>query len=208
MRVLIYSTNRLFGECLKHGLSLNKEVTWVGFAADIPEAVSLAKKKPGITLLLDMACGEMPEVLETLQANINFSCSIALAVDVCNGGKLLRCASLGFQGFVPTDTPLNEVTEIILAANRGEVHLQPKATAGLLRELREKTVEKDDSFESLTLRERDICRLVCDGLTNKEIALEINRSVGTVKNHIHAILTKLNVARRAAIPRCCLSKRL
>ncbi|MEL6169856.1 MAG: LuxR C-terminal-related transcriptional regulator, partial [Pseudomonadota bacterium] len=52
----------------------------------------------------------------------------------------------------------------------------------------------------LTRREREVCLLVCEGLTNKEIAREMNRSVGTVKNHIHSILGKLDVPRRGAIP--------
>ena len=59
----------------------------------------------------------------------------------------------------------------------------------------------------LTQRESEICRLICDGRTNKEIALEMKRSVGTVKNHVHSILSKLDLPRRGAIPRYLLNIR-
>ena len=50
----------------------------------------------------------------------------------------------------------------------------------------------------LTAREREILRLVGQGLTNQQIAERLTLEVGTVKNHVHRILHKLNVADRQA----------
>ena len=49
----------------------------------------------------------------------------------------------------------------------------------------------------LTVRERQIARLLDEGLSNKEIAIQLCIEVATVKNHVHNILEKLNVQRRA-----------
>ena len=49
----------------------------------------------------------------------------------------------------------------------------------------------------LTLREREIVGLIARGLSNKEIARRLGIEVTTVKNHVHNILDKLGVARRA-----------
>lgn len=51
----------------------------------------------------------------------------------------------------------------------------------------------------LSDRERTVAALVADGLSNKEIARDLGISPATVKNHVHATLTKLNLPRRAAI---------
>jgi two-component system nitrate/nitrite response regulator NarL len=49
----------------------------------------------------------------------------------------------------------------------------------------------------LTRREREIVRLIDEGLSNKEIAASLRIQLATVKNHVHHILVKLGVQRRA-----------
>jgi VCBS repeat-containing protein len=51
----------------------------------------------------------------------------------------------------------------------------------------------------LTQRERQIARLVCDGLSNKEIARQLNVSQGTVKVHLHNIFQKLEISNRTVL---------
>lgn len=53
--------------------------------------------------------------------------------------------------------------------------------------------------DTLTERQRRIAELVADGLLNKQIAHELGIAPATVKNHVHAILNKLGLPRRAAI---------
>jgi DNA-binding NarL/FixJ family response regulator len=54
---------------------------------------------------------------------------------------------------------------------------------------------------TLTAREREILRLIEAGRTNKAIALELGCSISTVKNHVHALLSKLGVNRRTEAAR-------
>jgi DNA-binding NarL/FixJ family response regulator len=49
----------------------------------------------------------------------------------------------------------------------------------------------------LSQREHEILSLIRDGLSNKDIARALTIEVATVKNHVHAVLTKLNVSTRA-----------
>lgn len=202
MRVLVYSANRLFGECLERGLSRQHGIAWSGFAADVPQAVELAGDRAETVVLIDCTIAEVAGVIEALRARLRVSSVLALAVDQRDGESLLKCARLGCQGVVSVDTPLEAVPGIIRAAGRGEVELTPRAAADMFRVLSDdRILASEPAGKGLTRREREVCRLVCDGLSNKEIALELNRSVGTVKNHIHAILSKLDVPRRSAIPR-------
>jgi DNA-binding NarL/FixJ family response regulator len=53
----------------------------------------------------------------------------------------------------------------------------------------------------LTARQHEIAHLVADGLSNKQIARKVGISHYTVKNHVHAVLRKFDVTRRAALGR-------
>ncbi|EEE36075.1 two-component regulator [Rhodobacteraceae bacterium KLH11] len=204
MRVLIYSHNRLFGECLKRGLSRERDVAWVAHAVDLSRVAELEEELLGASILVDLASADVSAVVEKVSLLVPDACFLALGVGEGDGDALIKCARIGFQGIVPVDTPLDELCGLIRAAQRGEMKLAPKAVAGLFRALHERLSDQavivPAEPEILTRREREVCTLVCEGLTNKEIARELNRSVGTVKNHIHAILGKLEVPRRGAIP--------
>jgi two-component system nitrate/nitrite response regulator NarL len=52
-------------------------------------------------------------------------------------------------------------------------------------------------LQRLTRREREVLDLVADGLSNKQIARRLRIELPTVKNHVHSILDKLDVSRRA-----------
>ena len=54
-------------------------------------------------------------------------------------------------------------------------------------------------LEGLTPREHDVARLVAAGMTNKEIAVRLRISVGTVKHYVHQILDKTGLPGRVAI---------
>ena len=54
-------------------------------------------------------------------------------------------------------------------------------------------------LDKLTARQREVALLVATGLSNKEIARTLGLSVSTVKDHVHAILTRLGLASRAAL---------
>jgi two-component system nitrate/nitrite response regulator NarL len=53
--------------------------------------------------------------------------------------------------------------------------------------------------KALTVRERQIALLVCDGLSNKQLGEQLNLTEGTVKVHLHKIYRKLGLRNRAAL---------
>jgi ATP/maltotriose-dependent transcriptional regulator MalT len=66
-----------------------------------------------------------------------------------------------------------------------------------VNQLAERVVDFDAGYYSLlTRREREILELIADDLTNQEIADRLVIELGTVKNHVHHILDKLNVSSR------------
>lgn len=114
--------------------------------------------------------------------------------------EVIACADHGFISYVPRNACVEDMLEVVRLALREEVVCDPKVSGGLLRELRRRRAlaPPADSVgeEDLTRREREVLRLLGRRLSNKEIARQLCLSTATVKNHVHAILTKLKIHRR------------
>jgi two-component system nitrate/nitrite response regulator NarL len=114
--------------------------------------------------------------------------------------EVIETVEAGAAGFVLGEDGIGEVVESIQCAARGEVRCSAQAAAVLARRLASLAISRnsDPGDESkLTVRELQIVKLVDDGLSNKQIAEVLHIQVATVKNHVHSILEKLNVSRRA-----------
>ncbi len=203
MRILVFSGNRLFGQCLCRGLSEQPDVEHAhacDSASDIP---AMALSNDASAVLIDLGDPEGEQAARTIAAAIPDTPILALSVDDSVAAEIMDCARLGCRSFVPRKASISDVVRIIHAAERGEVTMRPSVAACLMQAIAEKDVADPNGLpECLTRREKEICSLICEGLTNKEIAREIGRSVGTIKNHVSSILSKLDVPRRSAIHNC------
>jgi DNA-binding NarL/FixJ family response regulator len=113
----------------------------------------------------------------------------------------LACAEAGLAGFVDENGSIDALVETTLSALRGELCCSPRIAALLCDRLASlaNKIESQGDAGTLTPRELEIASLVSRGLSNKEIAMDLRIGPATVKNHVHNILDKLNVKRRAAI---------
>lgn len=200
MRSLIYSENKLFGQCLSHGLAAQPSVAFVRHSPDIADIPSLAATHQVSSVLVDLGDAAGAIALRTLARALPGMCLVAMSVDDGAADQVIACARLGCHGIVPRDASLEDVTRIVHAAERGEVTVRPSITAQMMQALAARVPESSPGLpDCLTRREQQICSLLCEGLSNKEIAREVNRSVGTVKNHVRSILAKLDLPRRSAV---------
>ena len=200
MRCLIFSANRLFAECLCAGLSTQEAVEFAKTCLAAQEIAAVVEQHGITSVLVDLSDPDAWCLIKPLRAARPELCILALSVDDQVAAEVVGCAKIGCHGVVPRDASLKTVVQVIAAAECGEIAMRPKVVAGIMRALAEPDVSHVDEIPScLTRREREICTLVAEGLTNKEIAREVNRSVGTIKNHVSSILTKLDVPRRGAI---------
>jgi DNA-binding NarL/FixJ family response regulator len=114
----------------------------------------------------------------------------------------LRFIEAGAAGYIRKDSSLKEFMECIRLAQRGEAQVSPRIAGAMMERLSNlarkfSAVEhKMDKDARLTSRELQVLQFIGEGLTNQEIASRLVLEVGTVKNHVHSILEKLNVSNR------------
>ena len=113
----------------------------------------------------------------------------------------LACAEAGLVGFVGREGTIDDLAAALAAALAGEVRCSPRVAALLCGRVATLARGRAAPAGGLTSREREVAELVSEGLSNKQIALRLGIGPATVKNHVHAVLEKLHVARRGAIGR-------
>jgi DNA-binding NarL/FixJ family response regulator len=108
-----------------------------------------------------------------------------------------RAVFAGACGYLLKDAPAGDIVSGVRAAASGESMVSPRMARTLLDQLRDRDrgVRHPD-IESLSIREKEVLRLVVDGKDNAAIAEELFISPYTVKNHISNILLKLQVENR------------
>ena len=120
---------------------------------------------------------------------------------VASHDEALACAEAGISAFVGADGTIDDLAQAALLALDGKAVVSPTLTALLVQRIAALSEAHSQPNSTLTRREQEIACLIDHGLSNKEIAGSLRISPATVKNHVHAILEKLNVTRRNAIGR-------
>jgi NarL family two-component system response regulator LiaR len=109
----------------------------------------------------------------------------------------------GAIGYLTKNVSAHELAAAIRAAKAGKMTLSPEAAKVLVNNRLQ-----GQEYEALTEREREVLKLMVDGLTNSEIAGRLVVSLSTVKYHISNILLKLCVDNRVAAVTTAIQKKL
>jgi DNA-binding NarL/FixJ family response regulator len=105
----------------------------------------------------------------------------------------------GATGYLLREASSADVIAAVRATSRGEAVCPPKLCAELFRRLSQTAVESAPLLHArppLTLRQQRLATLVAKGLSNKEIAVQLNLSEFTVKNHLRRIMKRFGASSR------------
>jgi DNA-binding NarL/FixJ family response regulator len=115
----------------------------------------------------------------------------------------LEAVYLGICGYLLKEASAAEIVAAVHAAVRDEATCPPRLCMSLIRHLCKKRAEKlapalpqNGDRKVLTPRQLQLIRLVANGLTNKEIAANLNLSQFTVKNHLRRVMRQVEAASR------------
>ncbi|MGW4848387.1 response regulator [Nocardia brasiliensis] len=165
------------------------------------EAVAAVERERPDVVLLDIRMPDLDglAVLRLLRA-LPEAPVVAMLTTFDTDEYILSALRSGAAGFVLKDTEPEQLAQLTRTLAAGGVVLSPKASAALLRNAEPATTAEFDAeaarVERLTERERAVLVELAAGLSNAEIGQQIHLSVGTVKDHVSAIFTKLRVSSR------------
>lgn len=115
---------------------------------------------------------------------------------------ILQYVMAGASGYVLQDVTTDVLVKNVRAAQEDKALVSPSMAAAFMDHIAELAhisagpYLKPDTYSELTPRELEVLELISEGLSNQEIADQLFIEVGTVKNHVHNILKKLDVASR------------
>jgi len=169
----------------------------VGKGAELSEAVT-PSPGPEIVLAASDSLQDIEQVRRVLAERPNLKIvAVGLGEDE---NTFVAYAEAGVEGFLTRDSSIDELLGALGDLEHGYASVPPAAARVLLRgvAMRARNAQQPPLLR-LTGRERQIGELIDAGLSNKEIAERLCISLPTVKNHVHNMLEKLNVARRSDI---------
>lgn len=113
---------------------------------------------------------------------------VVMVTGLVDEAVVLRAVEAGCSGYVTKHQPLEQLVEAVRAAAAGEALISPAMLTKLLPRLRR---THHHLGSDLTGRERDVLRLLAQGMSNQAIGAELYVSVNTVRSHVQNVLTKL-----------------
>jgi two-component system, NarL family, nitrate/nitrite response regulator NarL len=203
LRILVVAESRLYRDAICSALAQVADVAICGAAARPADVV-----ENGTPLRPDVALvdADVPDAVAAVHTFRQAWPAVRVVVLAASEGEpdLVRFAEAGVNGFVLHQESLEQLAAVIYRVAHGEAPCPPRIAATLLQRLSSLAARVPDAGAEadLTARELEIASLVAEGLSNKEIARRLHIELATVKNHVHSILSKLQVTRRAEVARC------
>jgi len=146
--------------------------------------------------LLDLRLPKMSalEVLDKV-SNQNLKTRIVILTAFTEDRDVLMAVSRGVYGIIMKDVVANVLLECLRTVSMGNRCVPP----GLFAREMHRLNEAASIYKTLTTREREVMRLIGEGLSNREVAEWLAISEGTVKLHVHHIYSKIGLNTRPAL---------
>jgi two-component system nitrate/nitrite response regulator NarL len=197
---LVVSAICFLRQSLVEILSHAPEVRVSGEAGSLDRAVELARATRPAIILMDAAFPGGTQSARVISSAANESSLIALGIHETEQ-DVLAWAEAGAAGYVPDTATVDDLITLIGQISRGEQACPSNIAGSLLRRVAasHRSTVAEPTGPALTRREIEILSLLGEGLSNKDIARRLRISLGTTKSHVHNLLGKLGLPRRAEV---------
>jgi DNA-binding NarL/FixJ family response regulator len=208
VQVFILAENRLLREALTRILSKKSDIRVVGASAFSPDVVGQISGATPDVLLSDSTAVALSDLrlVSEVRAAIPGLKVVMIGMDA-DPEIFLRAVRDGIVGFVLKDASAMEVAAAVRSVANGEAVCPPGLCLTLFEQVANQNTHPARFVIrhnlGLTRREQQLVEMISRGLTNKEIASQLNLSEQTVKNHVHRVLRKLGAGDRLAAVELC-----
>lgn len=201
--VFLVAGNRLLREALARLLT-RKGFNVCGVSAWLPESGSAVVASAADVLVLDSVTARLFDCSFISNMVSQLPNLKVVLIDMDSDREIfLECVRAGAVGYILKDASAAEVVAGVHAVAQGQAVCPPELCLHLFRAFsRQWTAMPSARFRiefGLTRRQQQIVPLIAQGLTNKEIASNLNLSEQTVKNHIHGIMRRVGADDRLQV---------
>jgi DNA-binding NarL/FixJ family response regulator len=180
-------------------LAASDGIEVVGEAGQGEEGVRLARATRPDVVMMDVRMPVLNGIEATRQITSDPACAGTRVVVLTTFGLdeyVFGALRAGATGFLLKDTPPAQLLHAIRVAADGEALLSPSITRRLIEAFAQAPVARERTELDLTDREADVLRLLARGLSNADIARQLQVGPATVKTYVSRLLAKLNVSTR------------
>jgi DNA-binding NarL/FixJ family response regulator len=205
-RVFLLVENRLVREVVDRLFRKRPDLRVVGQGCSTDAVDEILNSQCDIVVLDDLHAASLYRFRLLDQLQTTGPVGVVL-IDMRDDEKqFLTAVRSGVSGYVLSDASASEVVSAVRAVARGEAVCPPRLCMTLFRFVariarQALTHIKPGTMRGLTIRQQQLISLVARGLTNKEIASQLNLSEFTIKNHLHRIMKQVEAQGRRAMVR-------
>jgi DNA-binding NarL/FixJ family response regulator len=200
IRVLIADDDSIIRQGLSMILGSDDGIEIVGTCENGKEAIELSRETNVDVALLDI---RMPVVdgIDAAEIMLREETALPLLLTTFDEPALIaRALKCGARGYILKNSPPDTILSAIVTVARGGTVFAQDVIDYIRRAVDLSPEEtEDDFFANLTEREKEITKLVAEGLSNAQIAEALFLADGTVRNHISTIMEKTNLEHRTQI---------
>jgi len=182
---------------------LGKGIEVVGEAGDGFELLEIARRLPADVYMVDIS---MPGLsgIEAAARLLKMRPGSRIVILTMYIERVLvdRAFQQGVHGYVLKDSSPEDIVRAIRAVHRGHYYLSPELSGYIVKKIVDEDTANGVSHQDpLTLREREVLQLLCEGKTEKEIAKQLDIAANTVHVHKKNLMQKLDIHTTAGLIR-------
>jgi two-component system response regulator NreC len=211
IRILLADDHTLFRQGVGRLLSSEPDMQVVGESGSASEAIAQAQSLTPDVVLMDIGMPGLSSFEAARQIRRNLPNSRVVFLTMYDDEDYLAQAmQIGASGYVLKDSPSNQLLGAIRDVHQGGSYLSPKMLNQLVHDFRSRPHSEDRLSRSATLtaREKEVVKLIAEGLSVKEIAAFLNLSVKTVEAHKFNLMRKLDIHNKAQVVQYAIQKKI
>ena len=198
--ILVADDHQIVRQGLKRLLSKRDDFNIVAEASDGEQAVELASREQPDIVLMDISMPRLSGIDATRQ--IAGGRTKVLALSMHDGqGYVEEALRAGAAGYVHKNASAEDLFTAIDAVRVGESYLSPTVTQQVVDAIARPGDRPASAVSALTQREREVLKLIADGLSSKEIAGQLGVSLKTIESHRANLMDKLDIHKVSGLVR-------
>ena len=210
-RVLVADDHGVVRKGLRFLLQTDPSIEVVGEAADGREAVRMAEDLSPHVVVMDITMPQLNGIEATSQiVKRDPAIAIVMLSMHCDETFLVRALAAGAHGYLLKDSTETDLLQAVRAVAAKKLFFSPAIAKTLLEDYMQRMQREglEDSYDLLTVREKEVLQLLAEGKSNKEVANLLSLSLYTVETHRSRLMQKLNLHRTAEIVLYAVRKRI